>query len=129
MTVRAKRQILVVDDEPGITRMLQFLFEHHGFEVKRAHSTAQGMSMLAAEIPDLVVLDFMMPHLTGVELCRFIRRDPRTSHVPVIVYSAVSNDENIQAAMEAGATRFLEKTVDQDVLLKAIIETLTPSSS
>jgi len=119
-----KRRILVVDDDPETTRMLQIMFEHYGYEVKRAHGTAQGMTALAADVPDLVLLDFMMPHLNGAELCRFIRRDPRTAHVPVFVYSAASVDDNIQTALEAGATQFVSKTISREDLMQIVNEAL-----
>jgi CheY-like chemotaxis protein len=119
-----KQRILVVDDDPETTRMLQIMFEHDGYEVMRAHGTAQGMAALATDVPDLVLLDFMMPHLNGAELCRFIRRDPRTAHVPVFIYSAASHDENIQAALDAGATRFVAKTINREDLMRIVKEAL-----
>lgn len=124
MTTSDKKHILVVDDDPEITRMLQIMLEFHGFAVTRAHGTAQGMTMLSKETPDLVLLDFMMPHLDGLELCSYIRRDPRTANVPVIIFSAASGDDRLQAAMNAGATRFIQKTVGKDELMKAITDTL-----
>jgi DNA-binding response OmpR family regulator len=120
-----RKRILVVDDDPEITRMLQLMLEFQGYEVKRAHGTAQGMTILGAEIPDLVLLDFMMPHLNGIELCTYLRRDPRTAHVPVVMYSAAANEENMQAALEAGATRFVHKTTDSDELLNVVKEVLS----
>lgn len=121
-----KQRILVVDDDPETTRMLQIIFEHDGYEVMRAHGTAQGMASLATDVPDLVLLDFMMPHLNGAELCRFIRRDPRTAQVPVFIYSAASHDENIQAALDAGATRFVAKTINREDLMRIVKEALAP---
>jgi DNA-binding response OmpR family regulator len=118
------RRILVVDDEPELTRMLQVMFEHFGFEVQRAHGTAQGMAALATTVPDLVILDFMMPHLNGIELCSYIRRDPRTAQVPILIYSAVNSDEKIQAALAAGATRFVPKTIASEELVKIVHEVL-----
>lgn len=122
MAEQTRRIILVVDDEPEITRMLQVMLEHHGYEVRRAHGTAQGMHMLESEPPDLVLLDLMMPHLSGVELCAYIRRDPRTAKVPVIVYTAANNEQVVQSAMEAGATKILPKTIDRSELIEAIDE-------
>ena len=120
MNKTSTKHILVVDDDPEITRMLQIMLEHFGFEVKRAHGTAQGMTMVEHAVPDLVVLDFMMPHLSGVEMCSFIRRDPRTAHVPVVIYSAASGDDDIQAAMAGGATRYVLKTAGSEELMKVI---------
>lgn len=119
-----KKRILVVDDDPDITRMLQIMLEHEGFVVLRAHGTAQGMTMLARETPDLVLLDLMMPHLDGLELCRYIRREPRTASVPVIMFSAASSEKNIQAAMQAGATHYIQKTTNKDQLMQTINDAL-----
>lgn len=124
-----RKRILVVDDDPEITRMLQLMLEFNGYEVKRAHGTAQGMASLGAEIPDLVLLDFMMPHLNGIELCTYVRRDPRTAHLPVIMYSAAANEDNVQAAMEAGATRFVHKTSDSEQLLQIVKEVLSSAQT
>jgi DNA-binding response OmpR family regulator len=119
-----KKQILVIDDDPDITRMLQLILEYHGFEIKRAHGTAQGMQMLATMVPDMVLIDYMMPHFTGLELCTYVRRDPRVSHVPIIVYSALNTADAIDASMKAGATRFVQKTVGNDALVGVIREVL-----
>jgi CheY-like chemotaxis protein len=123
MTER-KQQILVIDDDPDITKMLQMILEYNGYETKRAHGTAQGMQMLANAVPDLLLIDYMMPHLTGLELCSYVRRDPSMADLPIIVYSALNTDEVIDAAMNAGATRFIQKTGGNDVLLKVIKEVL-----
>lgn len=120
-----KQRILVVDDDPEVTRMLQLMLEFYGYEVKRAHGTAQGMTSLESEIPDLLLLDLMMPHLNGIELCSYVRRDPRTANVPVVMYSAAPNEDNIQAALEAGATRFVHKTGDSEELLQVVKEVLS----
>ena len=100
------------------------MLEFQGYEVKRVHGTAQGMTSLGTDVPDLVLLDFMMPHLNGIELCTYVRRDPRTAHVPVVMYSAAANEENMQAALDAGATRFVHKTADSDQLLQVVKEVL-----
>ena len=124
-----KKQILVVDDDPDMTKLLQMILEYNGFEIKRAHGTAQGMQQLANYAPDLVMIDYMMPHLTGLELCGYIRRDPRLANIPVIVYSAMNTEEAIETAMKAGATRFVQKTSSNDVLVTVIKEVLAASAA
>jgi len=119
-----KKQILVVDDDPDMTKLLQMILEYNGFEIRRAHGTAQGMQQLANYEPDLVMIDYMMPHLNGLELCGYIRRDPRLADVPVIVYSALNTEDAILAAEQAGATRFVQKTSSNDDLIKVIKEVL-----
>ncbi len=115
-----KKRVLIVDDDPEITTMLQVMLELYGYEVRLAHGVAQGMAALTADPPDVMLLDVMMPQISGLELCRYVRRDPRTERLPVIVFSARSNDENVRQAMAFGATMFLNKTANRDELLAAI---------
>lgn len=124
-----KKQILVVDDDPDMTKLLQMILEYNGFEIKRAHGTAQGMQQLENYAPDLVLIDYMMPHLTGLELCGYIRRDPRLVNIPVIVYSAMNTEEAIETAMKAGATRFVQKTSSNEALVNVIKEVLAASAA
>ena len=128
MAERTKKQILIVDDDPNITNMLGTMFELYGFNVRMAHGTAQGMAAVTAEMPDVVLLDVMMPHLSGLELCRYVRRDPRTAKLPVIIFSALGNEEHVRAGLAAGATAYVKKTSSKDELMKAIADALKPST-
>ena len=127
VTEKTQKLVLVVDDEPEITRMLELMLEYEGYAVRRAHGTAQGMVILETETPDLILLDSMMPQMSGLELCRYVRREPRTAHIPVIVYSAAAGDQSVKMAMDAGATRYVRKTVSGEELLKTVREMLAPN--
>ena len=127
VTAKTQKLVLVVDDEPEITKMLELMLEYEGYEVRRAHGTAQGMAILETETPDLILLDSMMPQMSGLELCRYVRREPRTAHIPVIVYSAAAGDQSVKMAMDAGATRYVRKTVSGEELLKTVREMLAPN--
>ena len=120
MTVSDKKRILIVDDDPHITDMLGIMLELHGYQVQKAHGTAQGMAAVAADPPDAIVVDMMMPHVSGIELCRYIRRDPATANLPVIFFSARANENHIQQAMLAGATAYLKKTVSREEILRVV---------
>lgn len=120
MVEGAKKRVLVVDDDPEITTMLEVMLELHGFAVQVAHGAAQGMAALAVDPPDVVLLDVTMPHVSGLELCRYVRREPHLAKLPVIVFSARANDEHVQQALEVGATMFLKKTASRDELLGAL---------
>ena len=128
VTAKTQKLVLVVDDEPEITRMLQMMLEYEGYAVRCAHGTAQGIVALEAEAPDLILLDFMMPQMSGLELCSYVRREPRTAHIPVIVYSAAAGDQSVKMAMDAGATLYVSKTVSSEKLLKTVREMLAPDS-
>jgi len=116
----APQRILIVDDDPEVTDMMAVLLELHGYEVRKVYGTMQGMTMVMADPPDLVLLDMMMPHLSGLELCRYIRRDPALAKLPVIFFSARANDDQVREAMLAGATAFVKKNVSKDELLSAV---------
>ncbi len=120
MAEGSKKRILVVDDDPEITTMLEVLLDLYGYEVRIAHGAAQGMAALTTDPPDVMLLDVMMPHVSGLELCRYVRREPRLAHMPVIVFSARANDEYVRQAMEVGATLFVKKTASREELLGAV---------
>jgi diguanylate cyclase len=83
----APRSILVVDDERDALETLRLLLEGEGFEVRTASSGAEALQLMRERKPDLVILDVMMPAMTGYDVCRHLRRDPTTSDVPCIAYS------------------------------------------
>ena len=119
-----KKRILVVDDDPEITEMLHIILDLAGYDVRVAHGTAQGMAAVNADPPDLIMLDVMMPHLSGLELCRYVRRDPRTMQLPIILLSALASADKVAEGMEAGATAYLTKAVGRDKLLQTIHDAL-----
>lgn len=114
------KRILIVDDDPDVTDMIAVLLELHGYDVRKVYGTMPGMTTVMADPPDLVLLDVMMPHLSGLELCRYIRRDPALFKLPVIFFSARASEEQVGEAMAAGATSFVKKTASKDELLAAI---------
>lgn len=119
-----KHKILVVDDEPETAEMFALMLQLHGYQVAKAHGTTQAIQSVIRESPDAVLLDVMMPDVSGLELCRFVRRDPRTAELPVIIVSAKARPEDIRDGLEAGATKYLTKPVAQDELLAALKQAL-----
>jgi CheY-like chemotaxis protein len=106
------RTILLAEDDPHIRRVSEVALRRDGFEV---YSVADGLHALRAleERPfDLVVLDGMMPVLDGVEVCRRIKENPRTRHVPVVLLSARSQVSDEQAGRAAGAAGYVRKPFD-----------------
>lgn len=119
-----ERKVLIVDDEPETADMFALMLELHGYEVAKAHGTAQAIQTLIRESPDAVLLDVMMPDVSGLELCRYVRRDPRTEALPIIVVSAKARPEDVREGLQAGATTYLTKPVAQDDLLAALKQVL-----
>jgi len=114
-------KIISIDDDPSITKLLSILLGSYGLKVITANSGKQGIELVRAETPDLVLLDIMMPEMNGIEVCKVIRS---FSDVPVLAFSALGDRQEVARAMEAGFSGFLEKPSSGDILV-ANIEKLT----
>jgi DNA-binding response OmpR family regulator len=101
--------ILVVDDEPLLRRLLRSMLERSGFQVDEAHDGLDALSQIQQKIPDLLIVDYMMPEMDGPDICRAVRCQKQTAHVPVIMLSARTDDRSAQHSMDAGATLCLQK--------------------
>jgi len=111
--------VLVVDDTPAnLTLMAQVLNKH--FRVQLAVSGAKALEIVRRSAPDLVVLDVMMPEIDGFEVCRQLKADPRTAHVPVIYLTALTRPEDETAAFEAGGADFVTKPFNPATLLARV---------
>lgn len=124
-----KKRIVIVEDEPDTAEMLADMMHLNGFEVKKSFGGTHALQLIMREGPDAVLLDVMMPDLSGLEVLRFMRRDPRLEHIPVIVVSARTLPSEIQSGLEAGATFYLTKPVGYHELKKAVDEVLQSSST
>jgi two-component system cell cycle response regulator len=104
-------RILVVDDEPAIREYETALLSELGHEVLAAGDGAEALELARAKQPHLVLLDIMMPELSGIEVCRQLRADPRTRDIRVIVVSAVDAKRALEESIIAGADDFLAKPI------------------
>lgn len=115
-----KQRILLVDDDADALAMLRLILQRRGYEVMTAQSGMQALSSLAHELPDVVILDIMMPQMDGYQVCRRIKTDPRTAHLPVALFSAKSQPVDQMEGFRAGADDFIEKPVHPDTLIERI---------
>jgi DNA-binding response OmpR family regulator len=113
-------RILVIDDDTKLTDLLQLVFESKGFGVTIANSGVQALESLETELPEAVLLDLMMPGMSGLEVCQRIRANPRTSNVPVVVLTAKTGTKSKQELLKAGATDYLVKPVPLNDLVSRI---------
>jgi PleD family two-component response regulator len=113
----ATYRILVVDDEPHIRQILQFTLEKAGYSVTACSDGNEALRRMASERPDLVLLDVMMPHMDGYEVCRKMREDFTLSQVPVIILSAKGDQNDKVHGLEHGANDYLVKPYSNDELL------------
>jgi CheY-like chemotaxis protein len=88
--VRVTSSVLIVEDDPDVRRLLQELLFSEGFDVRTAEHGAEALRMLRRDVPDLIVLDLVLPWINGIEVLSTIRQDPRLSAVPVLVVTASS---------------------------------------
>lgn len=113
-------RILVAEDERDIRELIGFTLRHSGHEVLTASNGEDALAIALREVPDLVLLDIRMPRLTGYEVCRRLRAEPATQHVPVAFLSAKGQDSEVQAGMDAGATDYILKPFAPDQLIQRV---------
>ncbi len=118
-------RILLVDDDTGLIQLLQLVFESRGFGVTVAYNGQQALEALERELPEAILLDLMMPDVSGLEICKQIRADPRTSHIPIVVLTAKPGQEARREMLDAGATEYLVKPIRPSELIKHIREAAT----
>jgi two-component system cell cycle response regulator len=106
-----RARILVVDDEPAVREYETTLLSELGHEVLAAADGAEALELARTTQPHLVLLDIMMPELSGIEVCRQLRADPRTRDIRVIVVSAVDAKRALEESIIAGADDFLAKPI------------------
>jgi class 3 adenylate cyclase len=114
------KSILVVDDTPHNIKLLVDLLSAKGYRVDSASSGPQALEKIAQSPPDLVLLDIVMPEMTGYEVCRHIRENPRTVALPVVLVTSLDAREEKLRGLEAGADDFLTKPINQPELLARV---------
>jgi class 3 adenylate cyclase len=111
--------VLVVDDDEANRTLLRDPLETHGYEIVEAENGEQALQKIAQRPPDVVLLDVMMPRMDGFEVCRRLKKDARTAHIPVLIVTALSERLERLMGIAAGASDFLTKPVDlQEVILR-----------
>ena len=117
-------RILVVDDIDANVRLLEAKLQAEYYHVLTATDGVTALALAAAEKPDIVLLDVMMPGMDGFAVCRRLKDDPETRHIPVVLVTALDGRADRIQGLEAGADEFLTKPID-DVMLFARVRSLT----
>jgi two-component system, OmpR family, alkaline phosphatase synthesis response regulator PhoP len=123
------KRILAADDEAHILHVVCLKLRNAGYEVLTAEDGEEAAELCLAERPDLLITDFQMPRLTGVELCRRLRRDERTKSIPAIMLTARGFDIPQEEMIEAGIAVILAKPFSPRELLARVNELLAPSEA
>ena len=117
MSSQAKPLVLVVEDEAALATMLRYNLEKQGFRVDEAGDGQEALTRIAETRPDLVLLDWMLPVMSGIEVCRQIRRRPGTRDLPVIMVTARTEDGDSVRGLNTGADDYITKPFNMDALL------------
>ncbi len=116
----AKPTILIVEDEAPLLTLLRYNLEKQGFRVEEAADGQEALLRVAETKPDLIVLDWMLPSLSGLEVCRQIRRRPNTRDLPIIMVTARTEDQDAVRALDTGADDYIAKPFAMEALLARI---------
>lgn len=117
-------KILLIDDDPQMRQLVSEFLAHHGHEVIIAQDGAFGVSMTVIEYPDLIILDMMMPVMSGPEALGLLKKEPGMAGIPVLVCSASNDPVLKQEMLDAGVVAYIDKPLDLPELLTAIEGTL-----
>jgi DNA-binding response OmpR family regulator len=119
-----EKTVLIVEDEEDAAELFAEMMRVSGFRVLKITTSAPAIDLLTNEKPDLVILDIMMPDISGLDILRQMRRDPTLAHIPVVVVSAKGTPSDIKTGMDAGAFTYLTKPVGFLELKEAVSRAL-----
>ena len=117
-------KILIVDDDPNALRLIGYSLQVEGYETVTAENGSEALMAVEREHPSLIILDVMMPDMSGLEVCRRLRSNPRTAHLPILMLSAKGKVEDRVTGLKAGGDDYVSKPVDPTELV-ARVEALT----
>jgi adenylate cyclase len=118
--MRVPPRILITDDQPMNVDILQTRLAVHGYELLTAADGEEALGVARAQLPDLILLDIMMPKMDGLEVCRLLKGDAALPFMPIIMVTAKADTKDIVAGLEAGADEYLTKPVDQAALVARV---------
>ncbi len=116
----SKKTILIVEDEESLLKLESILLTSKGFDVKGVTNGQAALDSIAEESPDLVLLDIMLPEIDGFEVCRRIKTDPATRHLPVIMLTAKRSREDMAKGEKVGADWYITKPFKSAMVIETI---------
>jgi len=114
------KKIIIVDDDESVLELFSAVLEKQGYKVKTFMRGWEALQFVSRELPDLVILDIMMPRVNGFEVCQILKENFKTSHIPVMFLSALSHQDAMRRAAEGGADDFLVKPCATDKLVERV---------
>lgn len=123
------KNILIIEDEAAIREMVNFTLSKAGFDLREASDAAEAEALMAEQLPDLILLDWMLPGMSGIELARRLKRDEYSRQVPIIMLTARSEEDDRVGGLEAGADDYVTKPFSPRELvarIKAVLRRAQP---
>ena len=105
----SQKKVLITEDEEVLLRMYSLKFTNQGFKVVQADNGAKGLELAKKELPDIILMDIIMPQLDGFEVLKELKKDQKTKNIPVIMLSNLGQEEDIKRGQELGAADYLVK--------------------
>ncbi len=125
----SREKLLVVDDEEHILELLRYNLEKNGYQVETVDNGEDAVASARSNIPDLVLLDLMLPGIDGLEVCRILKNGHRTASIPILMLTAKGEDSDIVAGLELGADDYVTKPFSVNVLVARIRAVLRKKSA
>src|SRR5262245_38216834 len=119
-------RILIIEDEPGLIQSLTWYFNRAGYETVAIKDGAEGLRKAQALLPDLILLDLMLPGMGGLEVCRELRAGEKTKHIPIIMITARAEETDQVEGFAKGADDYVTKPFSNKVLLQRVKALLRP---
>ena len=116
----ARETILVVEDDENIQQLVGYNLAKAGFHVLYADNGEQALSVIKREKPELIVLDLMLPGLSGFEVCKLVRKDPKTRNLPIVMLTAKSEENDMAMGLDLGADDYITKPFSPKILISRI---------
>jgi len=113
-------KVLVIDDEPMSRALLRLTLQENNFDVMEANDGLAALTMIGQQQPDLIIVDVVMPSLSGLDLCRIVRQNNQFGTIPILIVSAKAQMEAVRAGMLAGATHYLTKPISRRELVRVV---------
>lgn len=121
-TIQETKKILIVDDEDGIVKLVKMYLEYNHYEVITASDGQEGLDKAKTGEPDLIILDLMLPKINGYKVCGLLKKDSRYAKIPVILFTAKTQEKDMKLGQEVGADAYLTKPFEPEILLSKIKE-------
>lgn len=118
----AKKKVLIIDDEPDTLYLLKETLEENHFECLTALTPVEGLEKARSNSPDVIILDLMLPQMTGYGFLRELKHDPKTKQIPVVVLTSLKDNEVARGAMDLGAVSYLTKSCPTQELVSTVEE-------